>query len=208
MAGPFSGEVISTVRVALGRARSVRDDLSPEILRVPRSPGGTQAVLAARPRIPDRGRIGRHRDRLPRDTGPGLPGARRLRDERQLVLLLEGRQRPDRRLAGAGLAGARPPELGRRRCAGCKPRIALRLRRQPALACACDGQLRASASPGRSCSDSLFTEPPVVDSRSAAGGLVLLLRSDDLGSLADTLRTRCPGPSQPDVLKAARSRTG
>src|SRR5207302_1009496 len=39
-AGPFSGDVFSTVRVALGRARSVQANISPDILRLPRSPGG------------------------------------------------------------------------------------------------------------------------------------------------------------------------
>ena len=58
-------------------------------------------------------------------------------------------------------------------------------------------------SPAGTCSDGLFTEPPVIDSRATKTALVLLLRSDELGSLADTLRTRCPGPSQPDVLKEA-----
>jgi hypothetical protein len=56
------------------------------------------------------------------------------------------------------------------------------------------------ATAGASCSDALFAEPPIVDSRSSRKGLVLLLRSDDLGSPSDTLRTRCPGPSQSDVL--------
>src|SRR3989442_4898821 len=35
VAGPFSGEVISTVRMALGRARVAREDFSPDILRLP-----------------------------------------------------------------------------------------------------------------------------------------------------------------------------
>ena len=48
----------------------------------------------------------------------------------------------------------------------------------------------------------LFTEPPAVDSRGSSAGLALLLRSDNLGSIGDSVRTRCPGPSQSDVLGA------
>ena len=49
----------------------------------------------------------------------------------------------------------------------------------------------------------LFAEQPDIDVRSDARAVVLLLRSFELGSPGDALRTRCPGPSQGDVLGRA-----
>jgi hypothetical protein len=58
-------------------------------------------------------------------------------------------------------------------------------------------------SPDGACADSLFAEQPYIDARSDDRAVVLLLRSFELGSLGDSLRTRCPGPSQQDVLERA-----
>jgi hypothetical protein len=199
VAGPFSGEVVSTVRVALGRARVVRADFSPDVLRLPRRLGAERRfwVLDLHYRI------------------AGVSGA----------LMTDFRGLPDpgcRALGACGATGTSSYALG-----GVSGRIdvlaggalrrgqhrptlrgALRRLRRGALSAYAISRLshaRATvnesvSSPAASCSDSLFTEPPVIDSRATDGGLVLLLRSDDLGSLADSVRTRCPGPSQSDVL--------
>jgi hypothetical protein len=202
VAGPFSGEVVSTVRVALGRARAARDDLSPEVLRAPRSLGGKRRywLLDLQYRI------------------AGVSGA----------IVTDFHGSPDaacRALGACGANGSSSYALkgvsgridvlagGRLPHGRARPSFAAALRRLQAGKLSVYGQSRlwharatvseSVSSPGRSCADSLFTEPPVVDSRRAAGGLVLLLRSDDLSSLADALRTRCPGPSQSDVLGGA-----
>jgi hypothetical protein len=199
VAGPFSGEVISTVKVALGQARVVRDDFSPDVLRLPFR-GGAQRrywVLALQYRI------------------AGLAGA--------LVTDFRGIPNPACQALGAcGASGTSSYTLrdvsgridvlagGRLRRGRHRPtmRAALRMLHRGSLSAYADSRLwraRATVSESvafsdSSCSDSLFAEPPVVDSRSSRQGLVLLLRSDDLGSPSDTLRTRCPGPSQSDVL--------
>lgn len=199
VAGPFSGEVISTVKVSLGRAQVVRDDFSPDVLRLPLRPGERRRywVLDLEYRI------------------AGLTGA----------LVTDFRGIPDpacQALGACGTSGTSSYTLkdvsgrihvlsgGRVRRGHRRPnvRAALRRLRRGALSAYVDSRLsRARAtvsesvtSPVASCSDSLFAEPPVVDSRSTRKGLVLLLRPDDLGSPSDTLRTRCPGPSQSDVL--------
>jgi hypothetical protein len=104
------------------------------------------------------------------------------------------------------MTGVRRLRRGQRR-----PRLAAELRalRRGSLPVYADSRLwRARAtvaesvtSPAAACTDSLFTEPPIIDSRSTRKQLVLLVRSGDIGSLGDTLRTRCPGPSQADVLR-------
>lgn len=202
VAGPFSGEVVSTVRVAFGRAHAARDDLTPGILRGPQSLSGQRRywLLDVQYRI------------------AGVSG----------VIVTDFHGIPDaacRALGACGANGSSSYSLkavsgridvlagGRLRPGRVRPspRAALRRLQAGKLSVYAQSRLwRARAtvseslsSPGRSCADSLFTEPPVVDSRGASGGLVLLLRSDALGSLADTLRTRCPGPSQADVLGGA-----
>jgi hypothetical protein len=199
VAGPFSGEVISTIKVALGQARVVRDDFSPEVLRLPGSGGAARRywVLALQYRI------------------AGLSGA--------LVTDFHGISDPACQALGAcGTSGTSSYTLhdlsgridvlagGRLRHNRQRPskRAALRMLHRGKLSAYADSRLsraRATvsesvASAGVVCSDSLFAEPPIVDSRSSRDGLDLLLRSDDLGSPSDTLRTRCPGPSQSDVL--------
>jgi hypothetical protein len=199
VAGPFSGEVISTVKVALGQARVVRGDASPDILRLPLRGGTPQRywVLALQYRI------------------AGFAGA----------LVTDFRGIPDpacQALGACGATGSSSYSLkdvsgrvdvlagGRLRRGRNRPKMrsALRMLHRGRLSAYADSRLwraRATvsetvASSDSSCSDSLFAEPPIVDSRSSRKGLVLLLRSDDLGSPSDTLRTRCPGPSQSDVL--------
>jgi hypothetical protein len=199
VAGPFSGEVVSTVRVALGRARVVRADFSPDVLRLPRGVGPERRfwVLDLRYRI------------------AGVSGA--------LVTDFRGLPDPGCRALGAcGATGTSSYALkgvsgridvlagGTLRGGRHRPSVhaALHGLRRGALAVYAQSRLwRARATVNEtvssafaSCSDSLFAEPPVVDSRGTDAALVLLLRSDDLGSLGDTVRTRCPGPSQSDVL--------
>jgi hypothetical protein len=194
--------VVSTVRVAFGRARTARDDLSPEVLRGPRPPGGKRRfwLLDLQYRI------------------AGVSGA----------IVTDFHGIPDAACLALGACGANGTSSyalkgvsgrldvlagGRLRRGRTRPSTAAALRRLQAGKLSVYAQSRLSharatvseslSSPGGSCADALFTEPPVIDSRGAAGGLVLLLRSDDLSSLADTLRTRCPGPSQSDVLGGA-----
>jgi hypothetical protein len=202
VAGPFRGEVISTVRVALGRARVVRADVSPDILSLPLRLEEQRRywVLDLRYRIAN------------------VSGA----------LVTDFRGVPDpacRALGACGTNGTSSYALkgvsgridvlaaGRLRRGRHRPSVRTALRRlhRGALPVYAQSRLwRARAtvtesvsSSGAGCVDSLFTEPPVVDARSTDDRLVLLLRSDDLGSPSDTLRTRCPGPSQSDVLGGA-----
>ncbi len=200
VAGPFSGEVTSTVKVSLGRAQPVRHAFSPEILRIRagRREQKRYWVLEVRYRV------------------AGASGS--------LVTDFRGVPDPACRALGAcgssgtssytlrGVSGRIDMIAGRRLRRGQKrPSVAAALRalRRGSLAVYADSRLwhaRATVTervtaPGVSCSDSLFTEPPVMDSRSTRKDVVLLLRAGDLGSVADSLRTRCPGPSQSDVLK-------
>jgi hypothetical protein len=52
------------------------------------------------------------------------------------------------------------------------------------------------------CADSVFVEPPELMARpqATARRLSVFLRPSDLSTYADSLRARCPGPSQDDVL--------
>jgi hypothetical protein len=203
VAGAFSGEVISTVKMTRGRARVVREDLAPEVLgELPGPSTGPRRywILDVHYRI------------------AGVSGG--------IVTDFRGVPDPGCRALGAcGTLGSSTYSLqgvsgridvlavGRIRRGRHRPSVstALHRLRSGSLSVYADTRLwRARAtvsqlvtSPAGTCSDSLFTEPPVIDSRANKTALVLLLRSDELGSLADTLRTRCPGPSQPDVLKEA-----
>jgi hypothetical protein len=200
VAGAFSGEVISTVKMALGRARVVKADFMPDVLRLPDAGGGKRRYWI----LDVQYRIG------------GVSGA--------LVTDFHGLPDPACRALGAcGTSGTSTYSLrgvsgridvlagGRIRRGGRRPsaRTALRRLRRGALAPYADSRLwhvRASVnqtatSPAGTCSDGLFTEPPVIDFRTTRSQVVLLLQSNDLGSLADTIRTRCPGPAQTDVLE-------
>jgi len=201
VAGPFSGEVISTVRVAFGQSRPAREDLSPAILSLP--------AASARKR---RYWLLDLRYRIAAASGAIVTDFRGVPDPACAALGACGAAGTSTyTLKGVSgrvdvLAGARLRQ-GRRR-----PSVAAALRRlhRGSLLLYAQSRLwRARAtvsesisSSGTSCWDSLFTEPPGVDSRGSAAGLTLLLRSDDFGSLGDSVRTRCPGPSQPDVLGA------
>jgi hypothetical protein len=201
VAGAFSGEVISTVKITLGRARVVVEDFAPDVLRLPDAAAGRERrywILDVQYRI------------------AGASGA--------LVTDFHGLPPPACRALGAcGTTGTSSYSLkgvsgridvlaaGRIARDGRRPsvRTALRRLRRGSLSAYADSRLwqaRASVnqtatSPAGTCTDGLFTEPPVIDFRTNRSALVLLLRSNDLGSLADTVRTRCPGPSQTDVLK-------
>ena len=201
VAGPFSGEVISTVRMTLGRARIVKEDLAPDVLRLPDARGGRERrywILDVQYRI------------------AGVSGA--------LVTDFRGLPAPACRALGAcGTSGTSSYALrgvsgridvlagGRIARGGRRPsvRTALSRLRRGVLAAYADSRLwharasvnQTSTSPAGACADGLFTEPPVLDFRTKRSALVLLLRSNDLGSLADTIRTTCPGPSQTDVLQ-------
>jgi hypothetical protein len=50
------------------------------------------------------------------------------------------------------------------------------------------------------CVDSLFTEPPSLDFGDARDGVSVFLGPSNLGRDADTIRTRCPGPTHEIVL--------
>jgi hypothetical protein len=201
-AGPFSGEVISTVRAALGRSRVIRSDQFPEILRVPRGDRRRTRfwVLDLQYRI------------------RGVSGA--------LVTDFHGLPDPACRALGAcgasgrssyslkGVSGRIDVFGGRRLRSGHRRpavRAALRQMRRGALPVYADSRLfhaRAAVSetvtaPGAACTDSMFTKPPFIDARSTGRSVVLLLRSSEPGPPGDTLRTRCPGPSQSDVLGRA-----
>jgi hypothetical protein len=201
-AGPFSGELVSTVRVAFGRAHSARDDLSPGVLRGPRSLGGKRRYW----QLDLQYRIAAVSGAIVTDFH-GIPDA-----ACRALGACGANGSSSYTLKGVGgridvLAGGR---LGRGHA---RPSLAAALRRLHAGKLVIYAQTHLSHaravvgeslnSPGVSCTDSLFTEPPFVDSRAAASGLFLLLRSNGLGSPADTLRTRCPGPSQADVLGGA-----
>jgi hypothetical protein len=199
-AGPFTGEVVSTVRLALGRAHTVRDRFLPGIVRVPSGRGGRTrySVLDLRYRIAEvAGALVTDFHGLP-DPACGALGACGTTGSSSYTLKgVSGR---------VDVTGVRRLRRGQRR-----PSVGAELRalRKGSLPVYADSRLwkaRATVServtsPGVSCSDSLFTEPPIVESRSTRKELILLVRSGDLGDLGDTLRTRCPGPSQSDVLR-------
>jgi hypothetical protein len=201
VAGPFTGEVISTVRVTFGRARVARGDFSPDVLRLPRSSGSERRywVLDLQYRIAGvSGAIVTDFRGIPDPSCQALGACAANGTSSYILKGVSGRIDV---LAGSRLRGGRHrPSVG----------TALRRLHRGGLSVYAQSRLwRARAtvsqsvtSPSGTCSDSLFTEPPVVDSRDSQRGLVLLLRSDELGSLADTVRTRCPGPSQSDVLGA------
>jgi hypothetical protein len=199
-AGPFAGVLISTVKVALGRPRAVRSSGFPRVLRGPRRARRRYWVLDLAYRLRD------------------VSGA----------LVTDFRGQPDpacRALGACGAHGNSTYRLG-----GISGRIDLlaggRLRggrRRPPVRRALQavkrgpravyGDTRLShgrasvsetvASPGGTCSDTLFAEQPDIEVRSDAHVVMLLLRSFELGSPGDALRTRCPGPSQEDVLGRA-----
>ena len=187
--------------MTLGRARIVKEDLAPDVLRLPDARGGRERrywILDVQYRI------------------AGVSGA--------LVTDFRGLPAPACRALGAcGTSGTSSYALrgvsgridvlagGRIARGGRRPsvRTALSRLRRGVLAAYADSRLwharasvnQTSTSPAGACADGLFTEPPVLDFRTKRSALVLLLRSNDLGSLADTIRTRCPGPSQTDVLQ-------
>ncbi len=201
-AGPFSGEVISTVRVRLGRVQIRRGGIGPGVLQLPGSRGkpGRFWVLDLQYRIAGVSGALVTDFRGIADPACGALGACEASGSSSYALGgVSGRIDV---LAGAPLrSGHRPPSV----------RVALRRLRRGSLAAYSQNRLwqanatvrESFSSPGSNCSDSLYTEPPTVDSRSTSKGLVLLLDSNDLSPVADTLRTRCPGPSQADVLGAA-----
>ena len=55
---------------------------------------------------------------------------------------------------------------------------------------------------GAACTDTVLVEPPDLLARrlGTAPYLSVYVRPSDISSFADTLRARCPGPTQPDVL--------
>jgi hypothetical protein len=200
VAGPFSGEVISTVKVTFGRARVARGDLSPEVLRLPRSEGSMRRYWLLDLQYRIAGASGAIVTDFRGIPDPGCQALGACGANGTSSYTLRGVSGRIDVLAGSRLRGRHRPSVG----------AALRRLHRGSLSLYAQSRLwRARAtvsegvtSPGGSCSDSLFTEPPDVDSRGNETGLVLLLRSDDFGSLADTVRTRCPGPSQSDVLGA------
>ena len=200
-AGPFGGEVISTVRVAIGRARAVRKARYPGILRVPAGKGKRRYwLLDLQYRIKDvSGALVTDFHGLPDPACRALGACATSGTSTYKLTGVSGRIDL---LAGTRL------RRGRHRPA---VRSALEAVKRGALPVYVDSRLwhaRASisegvTSPDGTCSDSLFTEQPYIDARSDDKAVVLLLRSFELGSLGDSLRTRCPGPSQQDVLKRA-----
>jgi hypothetical protein len=199
-AGAFSGEVISTVKVVLGRAEVVANRFSPGILRIPAGAGSRTrySVLELSYRIIRvTGALVTDFRGLP-DPACGALGACGVTGTSSYAL--------DNVSGRIDVTGVRRLRRGHRR-----PSLGASLRalRRGVLPVYADGRLaqaRATVServdaPGMSCSDSLFAEPPIIDSRSSSRDLTLLVRSGDLGALGDTLRTRCPGPSQADVLR-------
>jgi hypothetical protein len=200
-AGPFAGEVISTVRVGIGRARSVRRGRLPGVLRISIGQGRNRYwVLDLQYRIKD-------------VTGALVTDFHGLPDPACRALGACGMTGTSAyRLSGVSgridlLAGTRL-RRGRHRPS---VRSALAAVKRGALPVYVDSRLRhARTSISESvtshdgiCSDSLFAEQPYIDARSTSTAVVLLLRSFELGSLGDSLRTRCPGPSQQDVLERA-----
>jgi hypothetical protein len=198
-AGPFSGQVISTVRVAIGRARRVRGNPFPGVLRIPAGEGRNRYwVLDLQYRIKGvSGALVTDFRGLP-DPACRALGACAARGTSTYTL--KGVSGRIDLLAGTRLRrGRHRPDAG----------SALGLVKRGALPVYVDSRLwhaRASiaenvTAPDGSCSDSVFAEQPYIDARSSDTAVVLLLRSSELGSIGDALRTRCPGPSQPDVLK-------
>ena len=199
-AGPFAGVVISTVRVAIGRARTARSAGLPGVLRAPRGRMRNRYwVLDLRYRIREvSGALVTDFRGLPEPacTALGACGARGTSTYRLGAL----RGRIDL-FAGARLRSRPRPPIGR--ALGAVRRGSL-----PVYADTRVSQGRASVtesvtSPAGTCSDSLFAEQPDIDVRSNARAVVLLLRSFELGSPGDSIRTRCQGPSQQDVLGRA-----
>ena len=100
--------------------------------------------------------------------------------------------RPQRR------GGARRSELMRALRRG-----ALAVGREAKLLGATSRLRQAVGIPGApECGDSVFVEPPelMVRPQATARRRSVFLRPSDLSTYADTLRARCPGPSQDDVL--------
>jgi len=199
-AGPFSGVLISTVRVALGRARAVRSGGFPRVLRAPGGAAKRYWVLDLSYRVSE-------------VSGALVTNFRGLPDPACRALgACDARGTSTYRLGGISgridlLAGARLRDGRRRPTVG----HALGVVKRGSLPVYGDTRLRHGrasvsenvASPEGTCSDTLFAEQPDIDVRSDARAVVLLLRSFELGSPGDALRTRCPGPSQGDVLGRA-----
>jgi hypothetical protein len=199
-AGPFSGVLISTVRAALGRARAVRETGFPGILREPRGGRRRYWVLDLAYRVKD-------------VTGALVTDFRGLPDPACRALGACGaRGSSTYRLSGINgwvdvLAGARLRK-GHRRPSVERALNAVKRASLPIYGDAELGHGRASVSEtvgsaDGTCSDTLFAEQPDLDVRSDRRAVVLLFRSFELGSPGDALRTRCPGPSQEDVLGRA-----
>jgi hypothetical protein len=199
-AGPFSGEVISTVKVAIGRAHAARQTRFPGVLRV--GAGGRKRywVLDLQYRIKDvSGELVTDFHGLPDPACRALGACGTSGSSKYSLTGVSGRIDL---LAGTRLRrGRQKPAV----------RSALAVVKRGSLPVYVDSRLwhaRASVServtsPDGSCSDSLFAVQPYIDARSDERAVVLLLRSFELGSPGDSLRTRCPGPSQQDVLKRA-----
>jgi hypothetical protein len=200
VAGPFSGELISTVRIALGPSRAAREDIAPGILIGPPRPSAGKRrywLLDLQYRIADvSGAIVTAFRGIPEPGCAALGACGAVGASTYALSGVGGRVDV---LAGSRLRqGRRRPSL----------RDALRQVRRGGLAVYGESRLsRARAtvtesisSAVASCTDSLFAEPPTVDARGSSAGLTLLLRSDGLASLGDSVRTRCPGPTEADVL--------
>jgi hypothetical protein len=203
VAGSFAGHVISSVRLTVRRRSPRRGDGSGRIVsrrdrQLPVSPRRRYAVLTLTYRAgPSAGTL------LTSFRGRVEPacvalGACGVRGTSAYEFATRGTE--------VAIHAWRPQRRGRARRGEL-----LRALRRGALPIEADAKLLSASSrvrqavglPGApECGDSGFVEPPelMLRRQATARRLSVLLRPSDLSTYADTLRARCPGPAQDDVL--------
>jgi hypothetical protein len=204
-AGSFSGVVISTLKVDIGRARRprrARRDRSLEERTVPTPRRGRRSLTRYGTLTLDY-RIERLSGAIATDFS-GLP------DSSCRMLDACGAQGTST-LSVDGPAGTVEVLSARVLKRGQRPTVRSELRRlrRGRLFLEAGGKLRGAAArirerlaiPGApDCSDSLFAQPPSLDFGDARGGVSVYLGPSRFGRDTDTIRTRCPGPTHAIVL--------
>jgi hypothetical protein len=204
VAGSFSGNVISTARATVrpvGRASSVRGDVG---------------IERGRPVAPERPPRRRHAVLRLLYRATAVSGT--------VLTSFRGRVQPA--CLGLGACGARGTSgyefaadgatvevfaLRPQRRGPARRRALLGALRRGALAVGAETHLTnpsarvrqaVTSAAGGTCGDAVLVEPPDLIARrlGTAPHMTVYLRPSDASSFADTLRARCPGPTQPDVL--------
>ena len=157
-------------------------------------------VRDAHPRLPDRAAERSDRDRLLGGGRSVLPDAGRVRRAGHIHAF--GR-RPRRQGRGAQHPGAQARPTTDRALGAAAPASRTPVRggrgqstRSPAARIS--ERLAIAGAPD--CVDSVFAEPPSLDFGDARNGVSVSLGPSSLGRDADTIRTRCPGPTHEIAL--------